>query len=100
MVSQAQALFKLLPPIQSVSMRGDLLLVICCWWLKGGWCCCSTIRVACIMFIDESQAELKADSRECVQQHVVCAQGRRDALSRYQGQRRSTGLVIEAAGLP
>lgn len=52
------------------------------------------------MLIGKSQAELKADSRECVQQHIVCAQGRRAALSRYQGQRRSAGLVIEAAGLP
>jgi len=56
--------------------------------------------VACITLLDESQVGLKADSRECVQQHVVCAQGHRDALHRYQGQRRSAGLVIEAAGSP
>ena len=52
------------------------------------------------MLLVKMQAELEADSRECVQQHVVCAQEHCDALSRYQGPRRSAGLVIEAAGSP
>lgn len=52
------------------------------------------------MLLDESQVELEADTCECVQQHVVSSQGHRDAVSRYQGQRQSAGLVIVAAGLP